>query len=103
MIQQLLLGRGWLSPGTDSQKLWNSLQDQFQKLETERWKMFGLQDAKPQDPTAIRAQQAVLVALMKQMWGTAQLMKPYYHAPKRWQGRKGHHGAAAAAKPAPPK
>ncbi len=80
LATQMLMGRGWITPNADSEKLWNQLLTQFQTLTTERWKMFALQAAATPDQKAIRGQMAVVMAIMKQMGDAATAMQPYYHA-----------------------
>ncbi len=104
LATQMLMGRGWITPNADTEKLWNQLLDQFQKLTTERWKLFALQAAAAPDQQAVRGQMAVVMAIMKQMGDAATAMQPYYHAPQRNAARRNRGaapGAAAGAVPPP--
>ncbi len=101
LATQMLMGRGWITPNADSEKLWNQLLTQFQTLTTERWKMFALQAAATPDQKAIRGQMAVVMAIMKQMGDAATALQPYYHAPPQ-RARRARPAAGAAAGAVPP-
>jgi hypothetical protein len=103
LATQILTGRGWITPNADSEKLWKQLLDQFNTLTTERWKMFGLQAAPIPDQKSIRAQMAVVMAIMKSMGDTATALQPFYHAPpQRVRRPRPAAGAAGAAAVPPP-
>jgi hypothetical protein len=99
LAMQMLMGRGYLTPNEQSQALWKQLLDQFITLQNERWVLFGLMGATPRDQGKVKAQEKVILALMKQMGETGTALQPYWHAQGgRVRGRgAGGAGAAGAA------